>query len=197
MRRPPAGFTSASTVKDSPGVLAQIADVLGHYEISIASVLQHEAVERRRRRAAGDHDAQDHRRRNPQGVQCDRQARLRRGQHRAHVGPGLGIVDEVRHHHSRRRRRRAARIARRQDAARSRAHAEHGRPRGDGRRRPRVPHAPCPARRVGDRQPEPPRLQPVRVLHRPGADGSGRTGHRARRRRIGRSAAIWSRSKTR
>jgi homoserine dehydrogenase len=36
-------FYIRSTVKDSPGVLAQIADVFGHYEISIASVLQQEA----------------------------------------------------------------------------------------------------------------------------------------------------------
>jgi homoserine dehydrogenase len=35
-------FYLRATVKDSPGVLAQIADVLGHYEISIASVLQQE-----------------------------------------------------------------------------------------------------------------------------------------------------------
>jgi homoserine dehydrogenase len=35
-------FYLRTTVKDSPGVLAQIADVLGHYEISIASVLQQE-----------------------------------------------------------------------------------------------------------------------------------------------------------
>jgi homoserine dehydrogenase len=35
-------FYIRATVKDSPGVLAQIADVFGHYEISIASVLQQE-----------------------------------------------------------------------------------------------------------------------------------------------------------
>ena len=50
-----------------PGVLAQIADVFGHYEISIASVLQQEASGRRRR-AAGDHDAQDDRRRDAEGL---------------------------------------------------------------------------------------------------------------------------------
>jgi homoserine dehydrogenase len=35
-------FYIRATVKDNPGVLAQIADVFGHYEISIASVLQQE-----------------------------------------------------------------------------------------------------------------------------------------------------------
>jgi homoserine dehydrogenase len=40
----PGRFYLRATVKDSPGVLAQIADVLGHYEISIASVLQQEAT---------------------------------------------------------------------------------------------------------------------------------------------------------
>ena len=49
-------------VEDHPGVLAQIADVLGEHNISISSVLQHEAAERRRHRAARDHDARDDRR---------------------------------------------------------------------------------------------------------------------------------------
>ena len=66
------------------------------------------------------------------------------------------------------------------------AHAEHGPRRGDGRRCAGVSHAEGAAGRVGDRQPQPARLQPVREFHRPGADGSGRAGHQARPGRLGR-----------
>ena len=48
---------------DHPGVLAQVANVLGQHHISISSVLQQEIASPRRLGAAGHHDTRNHRRR--------------------------------------------------------------------------------------------------------------------------------------
>ena len=47
----PGRFYLRFNVDDRPGVLAEIAGVLGQHDISIASVIQHEAEERRRRQS--------------------------------------------------------------------------------------------------------------------------------------------------
>ena len=53
----PGRFYLRFNVDDRPGVMAEIAGILGRHNISIASVIQHETEEERReRRAAGDHD---------------------------------------------------------------------------------------------------------------------------------------------
>ncbi len=60
----PGRFYLRFNVDDRPGVMADIAGILGRHKISIASVIQHETAEEAGGcRAAGDHDAHHHGRR--------------------------------------------------------------------------------------------------------------------------------------
>ena len=55
--RVPGRFYLRFNVDDRPGVMAEIAGILGRHNISIASVIQHETEEDAiERRPAGDHD---------------------------------------------------------------------------------------------------------------------------------------------
>ena len=132
----PGRFYLRFNVEDRPGVMAEIAGILGRHDISIASVIQHETDEEENRGTVPlvimTHLASE----GSMGAAMEEIGGL------ASVGAGdrtdaseelNEASDEIRDHHSRRLRRRTADLVGRQDAAGGGPAAGHGCRGGGGR----------------------------------------------------------------